>query len=188
MIVDPVSARWTDALFNVATRKGALDDVRGDVERLERAVSTEAARAFLLGGRASAARKRERLAPLLDSFHPLTRNFVELLLDRRREGVLLAVGRAFRRRDMQERGEVAGVVESARPLGRGDVEELVRVLGARLGKRVRLEPRVAPELVGGVRVYVGAKMLDHSVQGRLEGLRRRLLEAPLPTPAAVEGD
>ena len=33
----------------------------------------------------------------------------------------------------------------------------------------------------GVRVVVGSKMLDSSLQGRMEGLRKKLQSAPLPS-------
>ena len=36
------------------------------------------------------------------------------------------------------------------------------------------------ELLGGVRVIVESKMLDASLAGRLEALRKNLLAAPLP--------
>jgi F-type H+-transporting ATPase subunit delta len=43
-----------------------------------------------------------------------------------------------------------------------------------------LTNRVVPELIGGARVVAGTRMFDGSVQGRLEALRRNLLQAPLP--------
>ena len=71
-----------------------------------------------------------------------------------------------------------------RPLDSGDVHALETSLGARLGKTVRLTQQTDEALMGGVRVTVGANMIDASVQGRLEGLRRRMLDAPLPVPTA----
>ena len=82
---------------------------------------------------------------------------------------------------LAESGTVEGVVESARPLGEVELEELRASLGARLGKQVRLENRTAPDLVGGVRVIVDNRMIDYSVQGRLGALRKRMLDAPLPS-------
>ena len=105
--------------------------------------------------------------------------FVRLIFDRRREEVLLSVSEAFRQRSLQERGVVEGVVECARPLDDTELSDLAADLGQRLGKQVSLTTRPNSELVGGVRVIVGASMIDQSVQGRLDGLRRRLQEARL---------
>jgi len=46
---------------------------------------------------------------------------------------------------------------------------------------VKLTQRKNPDLVGGVRIYVGAYMIDRSLQGRMEDLRRKLRTAPLTT-------
>ncbi|MEZ6016996.1 MAG: ATP synthase F1 subunit delta [Planctomycetota bacterium] len=175
-----VTARWADALYNVAARANAIDEVRQDTVRLSVEVARPAVAAFFFGGGVSETRRKEKLGALLDSLHPLTRNFVRLLFDRRRQAVLQGIGAAFHRRVLEARGEVEGTLESAHPLPEAEVEAVAAKVGTLLGKGVRLRPVVNPELVAGVRVLVGARMLDASVQGRLAGLRHKLMTAPLP--------
>jgi F0F1-type ATP synthase delta subunit len=50
-----------------------------------------------------------------------------------------------------------------------------------LEKKVALTNKVVPELVGGARVVAGNRMIDWSVQGRMDALRRRMLDARLPS-------
>ena len=52
------------------------------------------------------------------------------------------------------------------------------------GKQLLLTNKLVPELVGGARVLAGNRMIDYSVQGRLEALRRKLMDAPLPSVRA----
>jgi len=177
-----VTARWADALYNVAARAGAVEEVRLDTARLSAEVNRPAVAAFFFGAGVGETQRREKLGALTASLHPLTRNFVRLLFDRRRQEVLRGIGAAFHRRVLAARGEVEGTLESAHPLPAEDVAAVADKVSGLLGKRVRLAAEVRPELVGGVRVLVGARMLDVSVQGRLAGLRQRLLSAPLPTP------
>jgi F-type H+-transporting ATPase subunit delta len=87
---------------------------------------------------------------------------------------------------MQEEGIQEGHVETPRPLEDSDVEALEQSLGGRLGKTIRLTQSTNPDLVGGVRVTVGDKMIDASIAGRMDGLRRRLLEVRLPSPASAD--
>lgn len=178
--LDPVSARWAGALFNLARKAGAVEAVGGDLQRLQGELEHPKVRDFLLGARSGQADRRAKLQPLLDSFHPLTKNFVQLALDRRREGILPHVAEAFRRRALAEERVVEGVVETARALGSSEISALEASLGKRLGSRVRLSQRVNDSLVAGVRIFVGTRMIDQSVQGRLETLRRRLESAQLP--------
>lgn len=178
--VDPVTARYADALFELAREKGALDAVQKDVERLAVALAEPELDAALADARVSAVQKRERLRSLSRSFHALTKNFLELVFDKRRERVLHGLGAAFRRRVLVSRGAVEGVAHSARPLGQPELSSLAAHLSSVLGKEVLLENRITPELVGGVRVLVDNRLLDQSVVGRLEGLRRRLKASRLP--------
>lgn len=177
-----VTARWADALFNVAERAGALDEVRHDAERLSSEMARPGVAAFFFGGGVSEAERRSKLDTLVDTLHPVTAKFVRLLFDRRRQEVLQSIGPAFKRRVLEASGEVEGTLESARPLAQAEIDAVAGKVSALVGKRVRLASAVNPELIAGVRVLVGASMLDASVQGRLAGLRQRLLEAPLPTP------
>ena len=92
------------------------------------------------------------------------------------------------RTEVVDQGAVEGVVESARPLDEAQIasiaEKIGRDLAAKGIQKVHLTNRTDESLVGGVRVFIGARMFDYSVKGRLDGLRQRLLEAPLPTPSA----
>ncbi len=180
MIVDPVTTRWAEALFLTAQRKGVLEQVSQDVESLTAALSPPAVRAFFFGARTDLSAKREKIKALTDTLSELTQNFVGLLFDKRREGVLQNLGEAFRQRTLIERGVVEGVVETPRPLDAAQMEELTSKLSQSLGKQVQLEARTSPELVAGVRVRVGGQMIDQSVSGRLARLRQKLLDSPLP--------
>ena len=181
MIVDAVTARYAGALYGLARRKNALDAVSKDVGALATEIGRPASRGLLFNPRVLREAKRQHLAPFLAAAHPLTRNFVNLLLDKGRESVLESLAAAWRRLSLEERGAVEGRVESARPLDPADVSRIATTLSAQLGRALTLENQVVPELLGGARVYAANRMIDWSVRGRLESLRRKLLEVPLPS-------
>lgn len=159
MRMDPVTTRWAHALFNVAQRQGILVEVQRDLDQVSDA---------------------ESLLSALGGFHETTRNFVQLCFERRRRDVLVGIAEAFRQRVLSDRGAVEGVVESPRALGAEELDRLQESLVSRLGKEVILTSRINEELMAGVRVFVGSNMIDQSVQGRLEDLRKQLEAAPLP--------
>jgi F-type H+-transporting ATPase subunit delta len=178
--VDQVTGRWADALFGLARRKGVLDQVSADIERIALECQSPVVVAFLQGATGETSERLAKFDDLLKNAHAHTRSFVGLLFERRREEVLLQIGVAFEQRLLEERGAAKGVVESARPLDPAELEALSKDLSRRLGKDVTLTGRVDPTLVGGVRVFVGARMIDQSLQGRMDGLRRRMMGARLP--------
>jgi F-type H+-transporting ATPase subunit delta len=181
VIVDAVTARYAGALYGLARRTGALDAVARDVALVAAEVARPATRALLDNPRVEREAKRAQLAPVLGGAHALTRNFVNLLLDKGREGVLENLAAAWKRIALDERGELEGRVESARPLDAADVSRLETTLSVQLGRTLKLENQVVPGLLGGARVFAGNRMIDWSVQGRLESLRQKLLEARLPS-------
>ena len=172
-----VSIRYADALFELAQEQGALDAVEKDVAKVAEALRQQDFADWLFDARVPAARKSERIAELVRPFHALTKSFVQLVQQKRRERVLLGLAPAFRRRLLASRGEVEGRVESARPLDAAELAELAAHLTKLIGRKVLLENRVVPELLGGVRVLVAGRLVEQSVVGRLEGLRRRLSQS-----------
>jgi F-type H+-transporting ATPase subunit delta len=179
-MIDPVTSRYAEALFGLARARGVLDAVRTDVAHLAAACAEGAAGAFVFDERLPLAARRARFAGHTSSCSPLVQDFVQLLFDKRRTEVLRSLGAAFHRRDLAERGAAEGVAESARPLAPDDLARLAGVLGPVLGKQLVLANRLRTDLIGGVRVLVESRMIDASLAGRLEGLRKSLLAAPLP--------
>lgn len=180
MIVDAVTARWAGALYGLAQKQGALAAVVADVQRIAVETARPELRRVLLNPRLDVATRRSSLEGALRGAHALTQNFVGLAFDRGREEVLVALGAAFHRRILDEAGEVEGVVETARPMSQPEIDRAAAEFGRALGKKLLLVNRVVPEIVGGARVIAGNRMLDGSVTGRLDALKRRLLQAPLP--------
>lgn len=181
-MLDPVTQRYAEALFSLSKRNGVLDAVRGDVQRLARELEAPAA-AWFFDARVPLDERRAKMLELASGMNAYTRNFVALVFDKRREEVLRGLGAAFHTQGLADRGAAEGVVESARPLDDGEIARLAAALGARMGKEVSLRNEVTPDVLGGVRVIVGSQMVDASVRGRLDGLRRRMSQAPLPSLA-----
>ena len=180
-MIDPVTARYTEAFFNLAKKHGVLDAVRSDVDTFARELASPAVTAFLFDARIASSVRQSKLTPVLAGMQELTCDFVNLLYDKSRSEVLRDLPAAFHRRMLEEEGATEGVVESERALDADAIDELCVSLGKRLSKRVALKNKITPGLVGGIRVIVDNKLIDYSVRGRLEGLRKRLEQAELPS-------
>jgi F-type H+-transporting ATPase subunit delta len=175
----PVAARYANALFQLARERGQLEAVARDVAALTALLARPADSDWIFDARVAAKDKRERIERLAQGFSPIGANFVRLIADKRRLDLLRELPAAFKRCALEERGAVEGVVESARPMGAGELAEMCVSLGALLHKTVSLEARVTPELIAGARIMVDNRMLDVSAQGRLEELRTKLNSARL---------
>ncbi len=67
------------------------------------------------------------------------------------------------------------VVTSAHELSTAEREKLETKLRADHGSDVRVAYEIEPELLGGLRIRVGDRILDYSVASRLDALRQRLV-------------
>lgn len=181
MILDPVTTRWAEALFEAAKKAGTLEQIQGDTARLSAEVASPKVAAFLFGSGVGQGERMEKMEILLKELHPTTQNFVRLLFERRRQEVLTDIGEAFKRKVYTETGRVEGRVETPRPLPDEDLRALEGAIGQRLGKTVVLTQETKPELIAGVRVIVGARLFDSTVKGRLVSMRAKLMSAPLPS-------
>ncbi len=177
--VGPVAARYAIALFQLAREKGELEAVSRDIAVLAGRLAKEGESGWIFDARVAANDKRERIERLALTLSPITANFLRLVADKRRLDLLRELPAAFKRCALADRGAVEGSVESARPMGPGELAELCVALGAVLKKEVSLSLHVSPELIAGARILVDNRMLDISALGRLEALRNQLNSARL---------
>jgi len=87
---------------------------------------------------------------------------------------LFAIGdmlRVFQALLARERGEVSADVTSAHPLSQDQMHVLSDSLKASIGKHVQIHTRVDPNLLGGLIVKVGSKMIDSSLRTKLNNLK-----------------
>lgn len=69
------------------------------------------------------------------------------------------------------------LIESAAPLDDATAKELLNSLRAKYGQDLVAEFRVAPELIGGLRIKIGSDVYDSSVRERLNRLQSQFVSA-----------
>lgn len=106
---------------------------------------------------------------------PLFLDFLRLLNRKERLGMLRLIGIAFRTILENRANHERVLVESATELTEDQKAKLKETLKAVLKKTPVLVVRVNPDLIGGLVVHVGDKVLDTSVRSKLATLRNQLL-------------
>jgi F-type H+-transporting ATPase subunit delta len=105
---------------------------------------------------------------------PAAENFLKLVVDNGRLAVLPEVARQFRAMKNVAEGRADCLIESALPLTEEQVRELLWGLSRKMGLTLIPEVRVDPELIGGVRVSVGDRVLDDTIKARLAQMHTAL--------------
>lgn len=169
-----MAGRYAAALFDLAKDQKQLDQVAGDVESFGRMLEdSEELRRLVRSPVISADDQARALGALLDRAQVggLTANFFRLIARNRRLFAAADMIKSFRALLARERGEVNADVTSAHPLSADQMQQLSDNLKAQVGKNVRIATRVDPNLLGGLIVRVGSKMIDSSLRTKLDNLK-----------------
>lgn len=106
---------------------------------------------------------------------PVLRNFLGVLNENNRLGLLRAVAAAYHKLRDEAAGRVRVTVTSAATLSDDHLAQLRQTLAGQLNAEPVLDTRTDPELLGGLVVQIGDRVYDSSVRTRLDSLRTHLM-------------
>jgi F-type H+-transporting ATPase subunit delta len=101
-------------------------------------------------------------------------NFVRVLAENKRLELLPLIHEQFEALKDEREGVVEAEVQSAFELTAPQVADLVQRLEKKTGRKVRTRVQLNRELIGGVRILLGDKVIDGSARAQLEALETAL--------------
>ena len=102
------------------------------------------------------------------------KNFVRVLVENDRLQVLPEIRDLFINKKNGHEGVKEADIASAFPLDEATLASLTKDLEARFKAKINVKVRLAPELIGGVRIAVGDEVIDASVRGKLANMAAAL--------------
>lgn len=102
------------------------------------------------------------------------RNFVRVLADNRRLGVIPEIAALFEQLRSAAEARVTAQVVSAQDLSETQKAQIAESLHKRLGREVELSCSVDASLLGGAVIRAGDLVIDGSARGKLEKLAAQL--------------
>jgi F-type H+-transporting ATPase subunit delta len=168
--------RYAEAALELARRDGTLDEWLAELRLAVELVGAKEAAAVVDNPAIAWDDRRAIITGLLGSrVGTPARNLVLLLARRGRLAILPRVADEFKRLVDREHGVVIATVTSAQPLEPAELAAIAERVQATAGARVEVQAAVDPELIGGLTVRVGDRLIDASVRGRLARLRASLV-------------
>jgi F-type H+-transporting ATPase subunit delta len=172
-----LAKRYATALLLAANGQQASDQVLTDLGNVHAALADSTLRALLQSPDITAAERQHLLEHLGNGCHQLVQNLLQLLQHRHRLSVLADLQPAYRELVMREHGQQDGVVETPLVLDQAELERLTQLASRLSGRQGSLTMKLRPELLGGVRLFVGNVLFDGSVKTALDQLEQRMLQA-----------
>lgn len=162
------------ALLQIAQSDDVLDDVEDDLFRFSRLVEGDSGLRAAISDRTSPIERRQQLVGdlLRDRARPETVRLAQRAVAARDRNFARTIG-GYVELAAAMRDRVIATVRVARPLDSEQQDRLERALAAQTGKKVALQVIVEPEVLGGIRVELGDEVIEGTVAGRLDEVRRR---------------
>ena len=172
--VSGLADRYAAALFELADERKALDQVAADLRSLRQLLAESPdLRRLVRSPILSRVEQGKAIVAVAEraGFDGLTRSFLGLVAHNRRLFAVPAMIEAFLRRLAARRGEVTAEVTSAQELTPAQLSAVNEQLRKAVGSKIAVEVKVDKNLLGGLIVKVGSRMVDASLRSKLHRLQ-----------------
>ncbi|MBC7742735.1 MAG: ATP synthase F1 subunit delta [Bdellovibrionaceae bacterium] len=172
MSADAVIEKYSQSLFEAVSEGGKADNISKELEAIAKIFSEEAIATFFASPFNSADNKvMVAKAALEGKCSPETFNFIVMLVQNERMGVLTQINENFQASVRSMSGETEGILYMATEPSAEFKQQVEKRLSEALKKTVRLNTQKDPSLLSGFKVTVGGWTLDDSAQFHLNKLK-----------------
>src|SRR3954466_579248 len=176
--MEEIAQVYARSLFEVAKENDELDEIHDQLgEFADTLDKSRELQVFFFSPYFSSEEKKDGIDKVIEGANEHFLNFLKLVAERHRVPAIFRIRREFDELWRQENRLLEVRVTSAKPLD----DDVRRSIGQRIeeqtGQRIDLDANVDPDVIGGLVLRVGNKVMDASVRGRLERLRREVARA-----------
>jgi len=176
--LEEIAQVYARSLFEVAKEHDELDEIHEQLGEFADAFDRNRdLQVFFFSPYFSSEEKKDGVGKIVDDGNEHFVNFLELVAERHRMPAIFRIRREFDQLWRRENKLLEVRITSAVELD----QELVKTIGSRIedqtGQRIDLDANVDPDVIGGLVLRVGNMVLDASIRGRLERLRKEVARA-----------
>jgi len=176
--MEEIASVYARSLFEVAQEQNKLDKVRDELGEFADALNdSRELQVFLFSPYFSTKEKSEGLDKAISGADDTTLNFLRLLIEKHRMPVIFRVRAEFDQLWEEENKLLPVTVTSAVELPKETVKQIGDRIAEQTDRKVDLQSKVDPDILGGIVVRVGNSVLDASIRNRLENFRKQVARA-----------
>ena len=110
------------------------------------------------------------------NFSKNLKNFMFLLIEKRRIFFVNKIIESFLRLCSQKRGEIEASLISSKELSQTELNDISTDLSNSMGSTLKFDYKVDKELIGGLKLQLGSIMIDTSIRNKLKKYEQAMLE------------
>ncbi len=178
MLKGAIARRYAGAMFEIGSKQNQLDRTLKDVQEIAQIFAHRKLAYLLQEPKVPAQRKETAIRQALTSkVLPTSLNLALLVVQRDLVEIMPNIARELEQLVMNYKNQVVAQVTTAKQIDDAQMALIKRALEKRTGKKIILQTRIEPAILGGVVARVGDQVIDGSVRYRLNALRQQLLHS-----------
>ena len=174
------SERYSRALFEVAKEASELEKIENDIKNFASLmINSIEIKNFIHNPTQSKENQNNVLKLLAEklNFSKNLKNFMFLLIEKRRIFFVEKIIDSFLKLCSQKRGEIKASLISSKELSKTEIESIGRDLSSSMGSILKFDYKVDEELIGGLKLQLGSFMIDTSIKNKLKKYKQKMLES-----------
>tara|TARA_B100001778_G_scaffold89491_1_gene72946 strand:+ start:463 stop:1020 length:558 start_codon:yes stop_codon:yes gene_type:complete len=171
---DLISDRYASALYDLASEKKLVDVVLDDLLFIQSTIkNNKDLKLVIKSPLIKSNDKLEILQNILKSKNPneLSSTFLKVLSKNKRFQKTVDIISQFKNINAQKRGDVLADITSAEKLSNEQQDNIKEQLRTILGDKLSLNYKVDEQIIGGLIIKVGSKMIDTSLSNKINKLK-----------------
>ena len=173
------SERYSRALFEVSQESSELDKVEDDVKIFQSLINTSLEIKNFIKDPTQNLSQQNKVSRLLAerlNFSKNLKNFLLLLVEKRRIFFIQKIFDSFLKLCSKKRGEIKAQLISSRELSKTELDKISKDLSESMGSILKFDYKVDKELIGGLKLQLGSIMIDTSIRNKLKKYEQAMLE------------
>lgn len=175
-----ITVRYAKALFDLALEQQMIDRVKDDMALIDTVCHENRALVVMLHNPVISADKKQKIlfSVFAGHVHPLTMNFLKILLRKRREQYIDGIADAFVKIYRDYKGIAVASVTGAMSLTESEKQTILGILSKLTEKDVELIETIRTEILGGFIIQMDDYQIDQSVVTKIKNLKKDFEKNP----------
>ena len=174
------SERYSRALFEVVKETNELEKTETDIKNFAILLKNSLEIKNFIHNPTLSKDNQNNLIKLLAeklNFSRSLKNFVFLLVEKRRIFFVEKIIDSFLRLCSKKRGEVKASLISSKELSEAELDNISKELSSSMSSTIKFNYKVDKELIGGLKLQLGSFMIDTSIKNKLNKYKQKMLES-----------
>ena len=173
------SERYSRALFEVAKETNDLEKIEKDIQNFQFLLDNNSEIKNFIHNPTQSKENQNNVINLLSdklNFSKNLKNFMFLLIEKRRIFFVRKIINSFLKLCSIKRGEVEASLISSKELSETEIKNISNDLSASMSTSIKFDYKVDKELIGGLKLQLGSFMIDTSIKNKLNKIEKKMLE------------